>query len=316
MAAAPDPTDAGQRIAASSLNRTLGVIGDAWTVLLLKELFSGTTRFQDFQTRLAIPRQTLSLRLAALAEHQCVWRKPVGASGQQTAYRLTPKGLDLYPFVVAVWAWHRRWAPHPGFLPEALVHRGCGAPLVPELRCEACDRPAGRDDLSALPGPGAGFDPRPASRSARQNDRMLISSGASGAPLVATTVIGDRWSLLILADMFRGTTSFFALAQSLGIASSILSGRLKTLTALGLIAPTPAEGRRIDYRPTDAGADLFTILVLLSHWGDRWLAGVAGPPEVLRHDCGAPFTPRLVCRACGETIRPWEVAPVGAPAAS
>lgn len=299
------PNQAGAGIEARSLTRTLNLIGDAWTVLLLKEFFSGQHRFQDLQARLGIPRQTLMLRLARLVEAEILHRRPVMRRGVQQEYHLTPKGLDLYPFVLAVWDWHRRWDGEVAFLPARLLHRPCGQALVPRFVCEACGEEVQRDAVETRPGPGAGTDPRPAPRLSREKQ----ATGAGGTGLVAASLLGDRWGYLVVAEMFRGTTSFHALSQRLRISPNTLSSRLAKLRALGLMEPLAAGGRRIDYRFTERGEALWPMLVTLSAWGDRWLAGMAGVPEVSVHRCGAVLAARYVCAACGGVVRPWDVAP-------
>lgn len=301
----PADADAEPGIEARSLTRTLNLIGDAWTVLLLKEFFSGQHRFQDLQARLGIPRQTLMLRLTQLVEAEILYRRPVIRRGVQQEYHLTPKGLDLYPFVLAVWDWHRRWDGEVPFLPYRLVHRSCGQALTPRFVCQACGDEVRRDAVVMRPGPGAGTDPRPAPRLSREKQ----ATGAAGTGLVAASLLGDRWGYLVAAEMFRGTTSFHALTQRLRISPSTLSSRLAKLRALGLIEPVAGGGRRIDYRFTDRGEGLWPILATLSGWGDRWLAGMAGVPEVAVHRCGAVLSARYVCAACGGVVPPWDVAP-------
>jgi DNA-binding HxlR family transcriptional regulator len=303
------PASAADFIAASSLRRALNIIGDVWTMLLLREFFGGQHRFLDLQSRLQIPRQTLLLRLTSLTEQQCLYRKPVPRSVRQYEYHLTPKGLDLYPFVLAVWSWHRRWDKHFSFLPAKLIHQSCRQQLDPELRCDSCDQPVKRADVVFCPGSGSGTDERSPARLPRQNElAQMKTTGNDAAALVAASIFGDRWSYLILAYMFHGTATFSALAQELHISSNILSARLKKLLALNLIEADPERGgRRIEYRFSPRGEDLFAMMQTVSRWGDRWLAGIAGPPQIARHSCGAVMDVRYACRHCGKTVRPWDV---------
>lgn len=91
-----------------SLGRALNVIGDPWSWQIIKEGFLGTTRFQDFQDRLGIPRQTLILHLNRLTDASLFYKKPVQHHHLVHEYRLTPKGGDLYPVILAVWRWHHK----------------------------------------------------------------------------------------------------------------------------------------------------------------------------------------------------------------
>ncbi|GAB4177373.1 MAG: helix-turn-helix domain-containing protein [Thalassobaculales bacterium] len=297
-------------IRASAFARALAILGDAWTILLVKEAFLGTRRFQGFQERLGVPRQTLALRLNDLAGQQIFYKRPAQHRTLVFEYHLTPKGLDLYPFILAVWRWHRRWNPERSFLPATLLHRPCGQPLEPVLACRACAGPVRLEDVTAEPGPGAGSDPRPPARLARQNDGALAKALDMTDPEpVATFLVGDRWANLVLHAVLTGRSGFHQIQGDLAISSNILSARLKKLLALGLVEGAPgADRRRLHYRPTERGRDVYPMIQTLSAWGDRWLAGAAGPPEIARHSCGAILDARMLCGHCRAVVRAWEVA--------
>ncbi len=125
---------------------------------------------------------------------------------------------------------------------------------------------------------------------------------------IATTldVIGDRWSLLILRDVFRGARRFSEIQADLGIAKNLLSDRLTNLVGHGVLERIPYQDRpvRYEYRLTPKGADLSTALTALMGWGDRWYA-TDGAPTVLVHErCGAPLEQVVRCPNCDETVSP------------
>jgi DNA-binding HxlR family transcriptional regulator len=132
--------------------------------------------------------------------------------------------------------------------------------------------------------------------------------GGGGCSIAGTVdVIGDRWSILILRDAFRGVRRFDELQRDLGIARNILTDRLQKLVDHGVLERRPYQVRpvRYEYRLTAKGVDLSPALVALMRWGDRWLAGDAGPPLVLTHrDCGEPLDQAFVCWACDTTVAP------------
>lgn len=112
--------------------------------------------------------------------------------------------------------------------------------------------------------------------------------------------VGDRWTLLILRDAFRGVRRFGDFCADLGIARNILTDRLDKLVASGILAKVPYQERplRHEYRLTDKGRDLSPALVALMRWGDRW-AVEGGPPTLLVHDaCGAELEQLLRCPDC------------------
>ncbi|MED5221223.1 MAG: helix-turn-helix domain-containing protein [Actinomycetota bacterium] len=121
--------------------------------------------------------------------------------------------------------------------------------------------------------------------------------------------VGDRWTLLILRDLFRGVRRFEALHRDLGIARNLLTDRLNRLVGLDIVQKVPYQDRpvRHEYRLTAKGADLSPALVALMRWGDRWYAD-DGPPTLLVHDaCGTPLDQSLVCPACHAVVTPLHI---------
>jgi|SRR5438105_15757710 len=122
-----------------SIARTLEVVGEWWTMLIIRDAFSGVRRFDDFQRSLGIARNVLAGRLQTLVEHDILERRRYQERPDRFEYRLTPRGRDLYPVIVGLLGWGDRWAtdgdPAP---PVLLTHAGCGHDVVPELTCPAC----------------------------------------------------------------------------------------------------------------------------------------------------------------------------------
>lgn len=120
-------------------------------------------------------------------------------------------------------------------------------------------------------------------------------------------IIGDRWTLLILRDAFRGVRRFEEIQRDLGIARNILTDRLQKLVAAGILERRPYQQRpnRYEYRLTPRGVDLSPALVALMRWGDKWLAGENGRPLVLTHrGCGSELDQTFVCWQCDTTVSP------------
>lgn len=142
-----------------TLGRAMEILGEKWTILVLREVFVGIRRFEDMRVRTGIPRQVLTNRLAALVGHGILRRHPYQEPGERVRdeYRLTEKGFDLYPVLVAILAWGDRYLGDPDGPPLALAHRDCGAPVSAELRCAEGHHVAPRD---TVPRPGPGVRPR------------------------------------------------------------------------------------------------------------------------------------------------------------
>ncbi|HYN93731.1 MAG TPA: helix-turn-helix domain-containing protein [Pilimelia sp.] len=121
----------------------------------------------------------------------------------------------------------------------------------------------------------------------------------------ALEVLGERWTLLLVRDALLGLRRFEAFQQSLGVARNVLTDRLKRLVDAGVLERTPYQDRplRYEYRLTAMGHELAVPLIGLMHWGDRHLAGPAGPPMVVRHGaCGGATRAGLTCTRCGDEV--------------
>jgi DNA-binding HxlR family transcriptional regulator len=121
--------------------RTLEVVSTRSAFLILREAFYGTTRFDDFAERVGISEPVTAARLRELVEHGLLEREDYREPGQRTRqrYRLTDRGAELLPALVALMQWGNRWLDDQGG-PVALRHRGCGEPVGVELRCAAGHR--------------------------------------------------------------------------------------------------------------------------------------------------------------------------------
>jgi DNA-binding HxlR family transcriptional regulator len=136
-----------------SVARALEAVGDRWTMLVIREAFMRTRRFEDFQSRLGIARNVLSDRLGRLTDDGILERRPYSDSPPRYEYRLTEKGVDLWPALMMLMAWGDRHAAEHG-PPRLILHRGCGGRLDARMRCDRCGRDLGPRDVEAVPGPG------------------------------------------------------------------------------------------------------------------------------------------------------------------
>src|SRR5581483_409358 len=132
-------------------------------------------------------------------------------------------------------------------------------------------------------------------------------------------IVGERWSLLVLRDMWaRGPLRFDQLQRSLKVARNILTDRLDTLVEGGVVERRLYQTRpdRYQYYLSDTGKELVPALMLLLNWGDRHLAGRAGPPMLLHHrDHDHLADPVTVCRVCGDELNIETLEPVPGPGA-
>ncbi len=136
-----------------SVAGTLAVVGEKWSLLVLREAFLGVRRFADFQRILGAPRAVLTDRLATLVAQGILRRVPYQAEGerQRHEYRLTRKGLDLYPTLVALMEWGDRYLAEEGDAPLRLYHRDCGEPVHLAMVCAAGHELSGAREVRPVP---------------------------------------------------------------------------------------------------------------------------------------------------------------------
>ena len=118
----------------------------------------------------------------------------------------------------------------------------------------------------------------------------------------SAAIVGDPWALLIVRDIALGIHRFDELQRDLGAATNVLSQRLERLVEGGVLRRERYAERpdRYEYRLTGKGRDLVPVLLALTAWGDRWEAGDAGPPLIIRHHaCGNDTQATVACAACG-----------------
>jgi DNA-binding HxlR family transcriptional regulator len=140
-----------------AIGAAVGIIGERPTFLVLREVFNGVRRFDDMQRRTGMPRQVLSQRLGRLVSEGLLRKMPYRESGQRRRdeYRLTDKGLDLYPVLVALMQWGDRYEVGPVGPPVLLRHRDCGEPVQLQLSCGAGHVVESARQVTPVPGPGA-----------------------------------------------------------------------------------------------------------------------------------------------------------------
>ncbi len=132
-----------------SVARALSVIGDRWTLLVLRDAFLRTRRFEDFQRQLGVTRHLLAGRLRKLVDAGILEKVRYQEKPARYEYRLTEKGRDLYPVIVSLLRWGDRWMAGEGGPPLTLVHKACGHRMHPALVCPDCGEPVGPHDVAA-----------------------------------------------------------------------------------------------------------------------------------------------------------------------
>jgi DNA-binding HxlR family transcriptional regulator len=155
------------------LARALELVGERWTLLILRDLFFGVHRFSDLRGHLDIPRAVLSARLSSLVEHGLVERRPY--RGDRAEFHLTPGGRELWPVLHGLMEWGDRRTPAPGGPRREFTHVACGTRLTATGECPSCAVTPEPADVEMRSGPGR--DPArrddPVSRALREPHRLL-----------------------------------------------------------------------------------------------------------------------------------------------
>jgi DNA-binding HxlR family transcriptional regulator len=278
-------------------------IGDAWSWMVLSAaIIDGISRFDGFQRRLGIARSTLSARLSRLCANGLMER-------HEQEYRLTEMGDDFLACVMTAMAWAERWCnDEDGEVRVRASHRGCAGRIHGELRCGECRALVHARDVS--------FDRRPSPmaelplRRQRTPDLELLQRVCPSSVAATLQVTGDRWSTLLIRELFYGSTRFDEFQQRLSIATNILTQRLRRLVDRGILTRTAYRERpaRHEYRLTEKGLDLYPVPLSMLAWGNRWVFGDRPPVRLTHEKCRRLLTPILTCSACAEPIARADIA--------
>jgi DNA-binding HxlR family transcriptional regulator len=147
--------DLSHRFEADSVSRTLALVGEKWTLLILREAFFGVRRYGQLARNLGIPRPTLSARLRTLVDAGLLERVPYATGPDRYEYRLTTAGIDLFGPIVTLMRWGDEHLAGPEGAPIVLRHNDCGEIADPHLACRSC---GGKIDArNVTPERAAGF---------------------------------------------------------------------------------------------------------------------------------------------------------------
>lgn len=292
-----------------SVGRTIDIIGDGWSFMILRECYFGVKRFEQFKEILGLPRTTLADRLRTLTANGLLRQVAYSERPPRYEYQLTPLGIDLYPVMLALMSFGDRWLAGRKRKPLQLIHRNCGQPCSAIVICSECRVEILPSDVTYRDGPGAGTSIVHAERKSRRSaDPTALERRRPSSVARALQVIGDRWSFMIIREAFFRVRRFDDLQNNLGIAPNILTDRLNRLVSNGVFQRVLYQSGpdRYEYRFTDKGRGLFGPMIVMLRWGDKWLSD-GKPPLILTHvlthgNCGKDFEPMVACDQCREAL--------------
>ena len=286
----------------NAVGRILGLLGDEWTLLIVQQALLGATRYGEFMERLPISNSVLTSRLHALTQDGLLVRTTYQARPVRAEYLITQRGRALWPVLLSIWEWERRWVPaHVGRLPR-MRHTLCDSDFAPMLTCRSCTDVVTEKQVAARWGPSG-----PWSRSVPEAVTRRRASGnhhQAGLFPETMSVFGNRWAAALLVCAFLGTSRFTDFQTQLGAPPTLLAGRLQTFCANGVLSAP----RQAGYQLTEKGRALFPVIITALQCGQRWFQAPEGPAVVIAHlGCGEQFTGQLTCDQCAQPLKGTQV---------
>lgn len=291
--------------APNALSRGFGVLGDEWTLFLLRFALMGCRRYTEFSSRMPISHAVLSGRLDALVRAGLMARHEYQQRPPRAEYVLTDSGRATWPILAAIWGWERTWVDQHSYETPPMRHITCGHEITPVLACRECHQPVTVQDLDTAWGPSGGWRssvPEVATR--RRSSTRGTAVGHTFYP-DTMAIFGNRWSWALMGAALLGVRRFGEFESALGLPPSLLSGRLSTLREHGILEQVTGDSaERPEYRLTKKGLAFFPVIAMTIGWAERWFDTGEGPALVQTHrSCGSVFHGVLVCDHCGEDLR-------------
>jgi DNA-binding HxlR family transcriptional regulator len=290
--------------------QALKIIGDKWIILILQNAFLGNNRFNELKHHTGASKGTLISRLDFLIQHNMIRKHAYSQKPLRYEYRLTSKTLGLYPWALAVWKWEVQWCAGSPTIPSQLIHhKGCKHELQPFVICKHCKQPIHLDDIERdyvavdLNSYDISENNKPNNfrSSAIDNDSHSFES--------IVDIAGDRWNTMILACCFFGYKRYDDFHSLLGIATNILSDRLKKLTDMGVLSKVLYQNapKRFEYILTEKGKSLHQQTMVMRQWALDTLPPMPSPFVIKHKNCGHDLEVALVCAWCKEIPHAKEV---------
>lgn len=296
------------RGSASPLGHALVLMGDMWTVRIVRSIFLGQRRFQDLRDSLEVSDPVLSRRLRSLVGDGILTTRVYQPNPPRHEYLLTDAGMDMWRVMIAIWGWDRTWAgPHHRDAGIELRHLVCGKTMRPVFGCGHC----AAIGLTARDMRGSVED-----RLLHDvTDRRSRRSPAVSSPIDASGVLGDRWSTMLLSDALMGTRRFSDFQTRLRVSPVTLTDRLALFVEAGMMTreSVSAGAKRQEYRLAPKGIDFFSVTATINSWAQQWLSEDGQSGLSLVHlACEHELEPRFTCNTCNGALARHEVVFEGA----
>ena len=302
-------TDTPKLVRTCSIWRALEVIGDVPTLLILESIWLGDSRFDRIKSRTCLSKPLIAERLKKLTATEILERQLYCERPPRYEYRLSEKGLALFPVTMMLLRWEKTWSPRRTSLQMELTHGDCSNPITPEPLCGHCHQIVQPQDIEWREGPGLGMMEPNYTRRRQHRNRQAIAENLS-LFTDSAELLGDRWAGLVMRSIYTRLHRFDEILDDSGMASNILADRLAWLVERGFLkaALYQTNPNRFAYHTTSKSLDYLPILLVLQRWGDRYYGSALGPPVILHHKkCDAQLEIYAGCGTCKGELQPSNV---------
>ena len=299
----------GYQILTSPVARALQILGDRSTMLIMRDVFLGRHRFNEFFEYSQLSKGTLTTRLEALVENDVLYKTPYLQKPLRYEYRLTPKGKALYSWALMIWQWESDWSNKKEVgLPKNLIH-SCNVEhqLVPVCVCRKCNGVIDVTNVKVvqLATEISKLDFKQLHVSIGTHRKINVKKDLNKDNSLGhiTDIIGDRWSNLIIAAGLLGLKKFEEFQLQLGIATNVLAARLKALTTLDVLDRKQYQSNppRFEYRLSAKGKALYGQTMSLRQWVLDYFPPIDSDIQLVHADCGEDLNTDVICLTCGES---------------
>ncbi len=283
----------------NAIGRMLAVLGDEWSLLLVRESLLGATKFSDFAT-LPISNAVLTTRLQSLVRDGLLQREIYQQQPLRAGYLPTAECRQLWTVLLSIWQWERTWVHDRLDVLPLMRHRGCGQDFAPVLTCAHCHTPTEALDIEARWGPSGGWL-RSVPRASTRKRLRASEAGQPGMFPQTMAIFGNRWSAAIIGAAFLGTVRFSDFQSRLNAPAALVADRLKLFCDIGILqaAAHPMRSDWSEYHLTPKGLAFYPVIACAIGWAQDNYRGEEGPALQLTHrGCGHAFVPLLTCDQC------------------
>ena len=298
------PKEIGKAILNSPVEFALQILGDRCTLLILKNIWLGQRKFEDFINEIGVSRGTLSSRLKFLVDHGVVYKDIYQSAPRRYEYKLTDKGLGTYPIASYLWQWNNEWTENSD-VPDELIHTTCGNYLELSTNCSHCNIPVSIKDVRFDVNKTLIFS-KPPSFKTRRSETMTEDN----LIFRIEDLLGDRCTGLVYSGLLYGLNRFDQFNDALEISTNILADRLKKFLDSGVIEKKIYQHKpaRYEYHLTKKGRTGYLAAIHLHFWANKWMLNASNNPISLMHvPCNEPLEIETLCNSCNEVVDPSKV---------